>query len=135
MADFRRIVERGPPPGLLAYDGGQAVGWCQLTPRDAVPGLDRLWRVARVDASPVWSVSCFYVRKSHRRRGVSAGLLRHAVRTARRFGAPALEAYPLDRSHTPSATSTGVMTTFLRAGFKEVIRRTPSRPIMRHDLR
>jgi hypothetical protein len=62
-AAFREIVERGPPPGLLAFNGDVAVGWCQLTPRDAVPWLDRTWRLRRVDDVPVWSLSCFYARK------------------------------------------------------------------------
>jgi hypothetical protein len=51
-AAFREIVKRGPPPGLLAFDGEVAVGWCQLTPRDAVPWLDRTWRLRRVDDVP-----------------------------------------------------------------------------------
>jgi GNAT superfamily N-acetyltransferase len=135
QADFRDIVERGPPPGFLAFDGDLAVGWCQLTPRDDVPVLDRNWRLRRVDATPVLCISCFYVRKAYRRRGVSAALLSQAMRVAERLGAPALEAYPLDRSQTPSATSTGVLTTFVRAGFEEVARRVPARPIVRHDLR
>jgi hypothetical protein len=41
---FRAFVKRGPPPGLLAFDGDVAVGWCQLTPHDALPWLDRGWR-------------------------------------------------------------------------------------------
>ena len=66
-AVFREIVERGPPPGLLAFDGDMPVGWCQLTPRDALPWLDRTWRLKRVDDVPVCSPSCFYVRKCCRR--------------------------------------------------------------------
>src|SRR5512147_54828 len=54
---FRRIVLHGPSPGLLAFDGKRAVGWCQITPRDAVPVLDRTWRLKRVDDVPVWSIS------------------------------------------------------------------------------
>jgi hypothetical protein len=60
-AMFRTIVKRGPPPGLLAFDGDVAVGWCQLTPRDALPWLNRAWRLRRVDDEPVWSISCLYV--------------------------------------------------------------------------
>jgi len=67
---FREIVERGPPSGLLAFDGDLAVGWCQLTPRDALSWLDRTWRLKRVDDLPVWSLSCFYVRKGYRKRGL-----------------------------------------------------------------
>jgi GNAT superfamily N-acetyltransferase len=133
-AAFRDVVKRGPPPGLLAFDGDVAVGWCQLTPRDALPWLDRTWRLKRVDALPVWSISCFYVRKGYRRQGVTSVLIRAALKAAKRAKAPALEAYPLDRDLTPSATSTGITSTFERAGFKTVARRVPPRPIMRHDL-
>jgi GNAT superfamily N-acetyltransferase len=133
-AAFREVVERGPPPGLLAFDGDMAVGWCQLTPRDALPWLDRTWRLKRVDDVPVWSLSCFYVRKGYRRRGVASALIAAAVKAARRAGASALEAYPLDAELTPSSTSTGYGSTFARAGFKTVARRVPPRPIMRHDL-
>jgi GNAT superfamily N-acetyltransferase len=133
-AAFREVVKRGPPPGLLALEGDVAVGWCQLTPRDALPRLDRQWRLGRVDDLPVWSLSCFYVRKSHRRRGVTSVLIAAALRAAKRAKAPALEAYPLDRDLSPSATSTGVVSTFARAGFETVARHTRPRPIMRHDL-
>jgi GNAT superfamily N-acetyltransferase len=133
-AAFREVVRRGPPPGLLAFDGDLAVGWCQLTPRAALPWLDRAWRLRRVDTMPVWSISCFYVRKSYRRRGVTSVLIRAALKAARLMKAPALEAYPLDATLTPSASGTGYASTFARAGFKTVARRVPPRPIMRRDL-
>jgi GNAT superfamily N-acetyltransferase len=133
-AAFREVVKRGPPPGLLAFDGDMAVGWCQLTPRDALPWLDRTWRLKRVDDVPVWSLSCFYVRKGYRKRGVTSALITAAVKAAQRAKAPALEAYPLDAELTPSASWTGYASTFARAGFKTVARRVPPRPIMRYDL-
>lgn len=132
---FREVVKRGPPPGLLAFDGDLAVGWCQLTPRQALPWLDRTWRLKRVDEVPVWSLSCLYVRIGYRRKGVTSALIAGAIEAARRAKAPALEAYPLDASKTPSASGTGYATTFTRAGFKVVGCRVPSRPIMRHDLK
>jgi GNAT superfamily N-acetyltransferase len=134
-AAFRRIVNNGPPPGLLAFDGDLAVGWCQLTPRDALPWLDRTPRLGRVDDAPVWSLSCFYVRRGYRRQGITAALIAAALTAARRAKAPALEAYPLDADETPSASFTGFVSTFARAGFTMVARRTPARPIMRHDLK
>jgi GNAT superfamily N-acetyltransferase len=134
-AAFREIVQRGPPPGLLAFDGDLAVGWCQLTPREALPWLDRVWRLKRVDDVPIWSLSCLYVRKGYRRQGVTSALIVAALKTARRAKAPALEAYPFDADVSPSASGTGYVSTFARAGFKIVARRTPPRPIMRHDLK
>ena len=135
-AALREIIALGPPPGLLAFDGDTPVGWAQLTPRDALPWLDvHTWRLGRVDDVPVWSLSCFVVAKPYRRRGVCAALIDAALEAARLAGALALEAYPLDASLTPSTSHTGYVTTFARAGFVEVARHVPPRPIMRHDLR
>lgn len=132
---FKEIVENGPSPGLLAFDGDLAVGWCQLTPRDALPNLNRTWRLRRVDEVPVWSVSCLYVRIGYRRRGVTKALIQAAVKAAKRAAAPALEAYPLDADKSPSATGTGFASAFKQAGFKVIACHVPARPIMRHDLK
>ncbi|HRE27147.1 MAG TPA: GNAT family N-acetyltransferase [Anaerolineales bacterium] len=131
-AAFHEVVRQGPPPGLLAFDGDRAVGWCQVTPRSLLPWLDHTWRLKPVDDMPVWSISCFYIRIGYRRRGVTGALIQAALDLARQAGAPALEAYPLDGRLSPSATSTGYATTFARAGFQEVARRSPERPIMRY---
>jgi GNAT superfamily N-acetyltransferase len=134
-AAFREVVQRGPPPGLLAFDRDVTVGWCQLTPRAALPWLDRPWRLRRVDDLPVWSLSCLYVQKGHRRKGVTSVLIAAALQAAKRANAPALEAYPFDADISPSASGTGYASTFARAGFRTVARRAPPRPIMRHDLK
>jgi GNAT superfamily N-acetyltransferase len=88
-----------------------------------------------IDEQPVWSISCCYVRKSYRRRGVNTALVEAALQAARRAKAPALEAYPFDRELSPSSTGTGFASTFASAGFKVVARYIPARPIMRHDLK
>ena len=134
---FRRIVKHGPPPGLLAFDGEKAVGWCQLTPRDVLPWLDHSRLLRRVDEIPVWSLSCFYVRRSHRRQGVVSVLIAAAVKAAPLAGAPALEAYPVDRDRRNGTSSdfTGTASTFARAGFKTVTQHATHRPIMRRNFR
>lgn len=90
-----------------------------------------------VDDVPVWSLSCFFVRRGYRKRGVMSALIAAAVKAAKRAKAPALEAYPVD-THAPKSTTnifTGTASTLARAGFKTVASRVPSRPIMRHDLK
>jgi GNAT superfamily N-acetyltransferase len=133
-AGFRAVVDEGPPPGLIAFAGDVPVGWCQVTPREDVPMLDRAWRLKRVDDLPVWSISCLYVRKGYRRRGITDALVAQAVETARRAGAPAVEAYPFDAQVSPSASGTGYASVFERAGFTTVARRVPARPVMRLRL-
>jgi GNAT superfamily N-acetyltransferase len=138
-ASFHEIVLKGPPPGLLAFDGELAVGWCQLTPRASLPNLERsrLLKPMSTDDTPVWSISCFYVRRGYRRKGVTAALIAAAIKQAKRAGAPALEAYPVDTAQ-PDCTRnvyTGIATTFTRAGFQTVASPSPSRPIMRFNLK
>jgi GNAT superfamily N-acetyltransferase len=130
--DLHDVVIEGPPPGLIAFAGDLAIGWCQLTPRAMLPWLDRSWQ--RIDDLPVWSISCLYIRKGYRRRGITSTLIHGAIETARRASVPALEAYPLDADLSPSSTGTGYVSTFLRIGFRVVGRRSRARPIMRFDL-
>jgi GNAT superfamily N-acetyltransferase len=131
---FYNVVRRGPPPGLLAFQDKVAVGWCQLTPRAALPWLERTWRLRPIDEVPVWAVSCLYVRIGYRRRGITSALITAALKAAKRAKAPALEAYPFDAAESPSASGCGYASTFARAGFKVIARRSAARPIMRYDL-
>jgi GNAT superfamily N-acetyltransferase len=133
---LRARVAAGDVPGLLAYDGETPVGWVALAPRAEYPRLGASRILAPVDAEPVWSITCFYVARSHRRRGVTRALVQAAERHAREAGASILEAYPVDpRGATASAfLYTGLASTFRAAGFEEVLRRSPTRPIVRKLL-
>ena len=131
---FENVVKQGPPPGLLAFIGDIPVGWCQLTPRATLPYLDKTRQLPRIDDVPVWSISCFYIRKGFRKRGVTHALIAKALQVAKRAGAPAVEAYPLDADVTPSSSFTGYLSTFQRAGFKIIARPVPSRPIVRYEF-
>jgi GNAT superfamily N-acetyltransferase len=133
---FQGLVDRGPPPGLLAFDGDVPVGWCALTPRQDLAWLARKPALEPPDVLPVWSISCFYVRRGYRRQGIMSALIREALKAAKRAGAPAVEAYPIDTARPESTTNvfTGTALAFRRAGFKTIKRHEPTRPIMRHDL-
>ena len=88
-AEFSQLVPGGEPLGLLAFNGDLCVGWCQLTPRDALPWMDKTWRLKRVDELPVWSLSCFYIRKGWRRKGVTSALIGAAIKATKKAGARA----------------------------------------------
>jgi GNAT superfamily N-acetyltransferase len=135
----RRIkaVAEDHVPGLLAYDGGEPVGWCAIAPRAEYPRLGRSPTLKPVDDEPVWSVVCFYIKAGHRRQGVSTRLLEAAVRYAKAQGAKIVEAYPVDPCGGKVANGdayTGVPELFAAAGFEEVLRRSDTRPIMRVHL-
>jgi len=131
-------------PGVLAYAGDLPVGWVAVAPRTGYGRLMASRALAAVtgddlDDERVWSLTCFVVRVGWRRRGVSAALLAGAVDFARAQGARVLEAQPVDvaaRAARPSGAELyhGVASTFLRAGFTEVGRTAPSRPVLRYPL-
>lgn len=130
------VRRANPGPGLVAFDGAAAIGWCRVGPRAGLPWLDRARGLGAVDGVAVWSVPCFFVGRAHRGRGVAGELIEAAVAFARDAGAPLLEAYPIDTtvpSHSRN-TFSGVAETFLAHGFTEVARRRPDRPIVRHAL-
>lgn len=136
-AMLKRLVKRSaPPPGLLAYVQGECVGWCALAPRSEYPVLDRSRNLAPVDDAPVWSITCFFIKRGWRRKGVTAALIAGAIAAARKAGAPMLEAYPWDPHGAKSSGTvfTGLASTFERLGFREVARRAPQRPILRLRL-
>jgi len=132
---LRKLVARGRVPGFLAYDRGNPVGWCAIEPRENYPVLERSRSLARIDDRPTWSVTCLFVARTYRRKGVSTALLKAAVRHARRHGARLVEGYPTESrdGRFPDAFAfTGTVPAFTAAGFKEVARRSPTRPIMRN---
>lgn len=131
---LRALAVAGRPLGVLAYRGGDAVGWCAVSPRADFVRLSASRILAPVDDAPVWSIVCLFVSRAHRRAGVSVGLLTAACAYAAAHGAPAVEAYPVEPrgGDVPDVFAfTGLRSAFDRAGFREVARRAPTRPIMR----
>jgi len=135
---MKALVDSGRIPGILAYRDGRAVGWCSLAPREEFPRLERSRILERIDETRVWSVVCFFIARSERRRGVATGLLRAAVAHARKKGAKVVEGYPVEprTGEFPDAFAFhGTASTFLAAGFREAARRSETRPIMRVRVR
>ena len=135
---FRKIVGAGEEPGILAYAGDEPIGWCAIAPRQTYPSLNRSRILKPVDEAPVWSITCFFIARPYRRRGVSIKLIDAAVRYARTRGAKIIEGYPVAprKGSIPDAFAwTGLPAAFEKAGFREVLRRSPTRPIMRRRLR
>lgn len=132
-----RMIERtgrAPAPGLLGYDGGGApVGWVSVAPRSDYARLARSPIMRPVDDRPVWSIVCFVVDGRMRGRGVARAMLDHAVDHARSHGAEAVEGYPVDRPgpSAPQFLWHGARSMFDAAGFAEIARRKPTRPVMR----
>lgn len=131
---LQSLVKKGREPGLLAYIDGEAVGWVAVAPRTDYPRLASSRILAPVDGRPVWSVSCLFVRKEWRRKGISVDLLKAAAEHAFTHGAEVVEGYPSDlkEGKLPDAfVWTGLFPAFRKAGYQEVARRSATRPIVR----
>ncbi len=135
---LKKIVASGATPGIIAYSGTDPIGWCAVAPRPVYSYLERSRVLKPLDDAPVWSISCLFVKKPYRRKGVSARLLGAAVEFAVRRGARIVEGYPveptMERMPDPFVW-TGIPAAFRKAGFKEVARRSKTRPIMRRVAR
>jgi GNAT superfamily N-acetyltransferase len=134
---FKRLVASGRVPGILAYDGEAPVGWCAVEPREEYTRLERSRVLAPIDDTPVWSVTCLFVRRDYRRCGVSIELLRAAVAHVKRQGGQVVEGYPVEPAGGQTADAfayTGLASAFRQAGFTEAARGSPSRPIMRFEI-
>ena len=136
---LKKIVAAGrAAPGILAYAGHEPIGWCAVAPREQYVALERSRILKPIDDQPVWSISCLFVKRTHRRQGISALLLKAAVQFAKKQGAKIVEGYPvaptMQKMPDPFLWH-GVPSAFTAAGFKEVLRRSRTRPIMRFEIK
>jgi GNAT superfamily N-acetyltransferase len=132
-AGLKALVQAGHPPGLIGYRGKVPVGWVSVGPREDYARLKRSPVMKPVDELSVWSIICFVVPALYRRQGVARALLKGAVAYAKKQGAALVEAYPVDK---PARSKDdymwfGAKSMYDQAGFKEVARRKPQRPIVR----
>ncbi|MFB9375438.1 GNAT family N-acetyltransferase [Kineococcus gynurae] len=138
----RALLAQDVPPGVLAHDGEDVVGWAGIHPRSATT-FARNRRIPHVDDLDVWSLWCVRVRPGHRGRGIAHALVRGAVEVAREHGAPAVEAYPVDnegRRVNLTMAYVGTRKLFEANGFEFVTTTTSvldgfPRVLLRHDLR
>ena len=133
----KSIVDAGVSTGLLAYWHGEVVGWVAVEPRSAYPKLAYSRSLKPVDSEPVWSVTCFFVARKFRRKGITVELLKAAVEYARSHGGKIIEGYPVDAKKDMPApfAFTGTASAYQQAGFKEVARNTATRPIFRFVIK
>jgi GNAT superfamily N-acetyltransferase len=137
-----QLVQQDPPPGVLAYDGDEVIGWAAVHPR-ADTSFAKNRKIPHVDDLDVWSVWCIRVRPGHRGEGISHHLLAGAVEFARANGAHAIEGYPLDNEGAKidlTMAYVGTKHLFEQAGFSKAADTTSvlngfPRVLMRLDLR
>ena len=135
---MKNIVNKGIVPGILASDRDKPIGWCSVAPREDFPVLENSKVLRKIDDKPVWSVVCFFIHKDYRRKGLSVELLNAAKKYVKNNNGKIIEGYPIEPKAEKSPDVfvwTGLASAFRKAGFKELIRRSETRPIMRFSIK
>jgi GNAT superfamily N-acetyltransferase len=131
---MKNLINNGIVPGILAYDSNIPIGWCSVAPREDFQVLENSRVLERIDDKPVWSVVCFFINKDYRKKGLSVELLNAAKKYVKNNKGKIIEGYPVEpkKGNTADVFAwTGLAIAFRKAGFKEIIRRSETRPIMR----
>jgi ribosomal protein S18 acetylase RimI-like enzyme len=131
------IVSGGDVPGILAYGGGKAVGWCSVAPRESYGSLNRSPVLKKIDDRQVWSIVCFYVAKDHRCKGLVRKLIYAAIDYVQSQGGKVVEAYPTipkGERVPPVSSFMGFPSMYESVGFVECARPSKSKVIMRYYI-
>ena len=121
--DFKHhLVETGCAHAAMVFDGDRAVGWAQYGSPAELPGIaHRKEYLQGVDVLPDYRITCFFIDKAYRRRGVSAVALAGALDLIAEAGGGVVEAYPQDTQGKRVSASflyNGIRSLFEDAGFR-----------------
>lgn len=124
--DKQDRVQRGEAHAALVFDGETCVGWCQFGSPAELPRI-KARRAYEAESAPLadWRITCLFVDKAQRRRGVAAAALAGALREIARLGGGLVESFPEDtegRSVSASFLHNGNLAMFEQAGFTRLRR-------------
>ena len=93
----QRLVSEGRAHAALVFDGDEAVAWCEYGTPEELPNIyHRKEYEAGLGRLPDYRLTCFFVDKRYRRKGVAAVALRGALDLIAQAGGGVVEAYPHD---------------------------------------
>ena len=135
----KRLTVQGQAFGLLLYDAGRPIAWCQFGPAKTFPGYDRgrtySKLVLKAHEAPQWLISCLFSDKHRRREGLAKFALQSALESIRKHGGGVVEAFPLDVPGTEHPQYTGSVKMYRREGFEEITRLGKNTVLMRRTVR
>ena len=119
----RTLVQEGRAHAALVFDGPNAVGWCQFGPTEELPNIrSKKAYEEGLRNLPDWRITCFFIDRERRGKGIAAFALREALREIKRLGGGIVEAYPEDYTGQKISSSflcSGTLGMFEKAGFKK----------------
>jgi GNAT superfamily N-acetyltransferase len=134
---MKQLVKKGLPQGLIAFIDKQPAGWIALAPREDYMKIENSRVFKRMDDKPVWSITCFFVKKEFRHKGLSQQLIKGAIDFARKKKIKTLEAYPAipyNEKVPHPFLWVGILSSFIKNGFTIVRQHSKSRAMVRLEL-
>jgi len=113
------LVKQGKAHGIIAYCGGEPVGWCQFGPREELPRTDKKRNYVPT-ADDLWRVTCLFIAPRHRKSGLASFAVKEAVRAMEKLKVKVVEAYPLAGERSARDLWMGTPHLFEGVGFKRV---------------
>jgi hypothetical protein len=129
-----QLINEGRAHAALVFDGEVAVGWCQYGPPTELPNIYHRKEYERgLVRPPDYRVTCFFIDRDYRRKGVAAVALRGALDLIARAGGGIVEAYPHDTQGKKTSASflyNGTRSLFEQAGFTFERSKGPKNTVM-----
>jgi GNAT superfamily N-acetyltransferase len=139
--DKARLVREDRSHAILVYEGWTPVGWCQYGPREELPRIDagRGYRKVGPPAgdAKLWRITCFFVDRAYRGKGVATFALKAALESIRRQGGGIVEAFPVvskKMAAVPEWRWFGTPSMFQKVGFRIVAPLGTSGVLMRKTI-
>ena len=133
---MKALVESGQIPGIIVYNDNEPVGWCSLGNREDFPRLPKSHETQIIDEQ-TWIISCLFIRRDWRRRGVKRALLGHLITYCKTQGAKVLESHQCNSNFSKYPDNfawAGIQKAYEAMGFQKVDTESDKRPIMRYQL-
>ncbi|MFH1194733.1 MAG: GNAT family N-acetyltransferase [bacterium] len=134
---MKELVSGGEQLGLIMYIDDEPIGWCAFAPREEYVRLETSRVLKPVDDEKVWSIVCFFIKTKYRRKGYTVELIKNVIEYCKQKNVKIIESYPVEPSKEKIGDVfawVGIASAFAKAGFKEVARRSETRPMMRYYL-
>jgi len=116
------LVCEGRSRAALVFDDEEVVAWCQFGTPSELPNIyHRKQYLEMIERLPDFRITCIFVDKRYRRRGLSAVALQGALDLIAAAGGGVVEGYPHDtKGARQSVLYSGTRSLFERAGFSYV---------------
>ena len=119
--DAAEMLDQNKIHGYLAYDGDQAIGWCNAADIESYVGF--VPEFARnITCGKTISIVCFEIAPEYRGKGLASAFISRVCSDARSNGYSAVEGYAVLSDQRNDFDYQGPYRLYQKAGFTEVAR-------------